>query len=757
MPRLLNRLEVNGFKSFAQKTVFDFSHGITAIVGPNGSGKSNIIDAIRWLLGEREAKNLRGGKGEDLIFAGTAKRPRLSQAQASLHFENKNKYFSVDFPEITVTRQVSRDGVNQYYLNKAEIRLKDLIDFFARARLGSRGLTVITQGNSDVFIRVAPTERREMIEEMIGLREYQLKKSEAERRLKNTQINLDKVKALTEEILPHLRSLKRQTGRWERRSALEEELRNLENGVFGAEWKEIERELMNVEKELKAKETEKASLLDRRKAAEERMKKVEASEPEERKEIQVIKKRTQALLEERSSLQKEIGRLEVQVEMARARPGTAAGPSTASLLSLLKTIREKLGDLPDMDHEDLQITIEEIRSDIEAVLEEKAGEEEGEAAPFGVEPRPESNSGREREIPSGLRTELTKVMATLHRMEEEISELKEKEKQFEKNQESFYSEFKAAVAAFEAAKDAVERWEREHQEKRFERERLELRRSEWERQIEQAGRKAEEFMKATSDMGNATWEKHGRAELERRMFKLRGDLASIGEVDAALIKEAHETEDRYKFLSKESEDLDKAKNDLRLLIGDLQAKIKVEFNEAMHKINEEFAKFFTLMFGGGTAKLKLAKGKELIATNDDGTKDKKMPEVEIKDAVRIENGEAEEPEEGIEIDLKLPRKRITSLGMLSGGERSLVGIAALFALISVSPPPFLVLDEIDAALDESNARRFSELLKEFSKQTQFIIVTHNRATMEAADVLYGVTLNDDETSKIVSLKLEPRS
>ena len=213
MAKLLQRLELNGFKSFAQKTSFDLSSGITAIVGPNGSGKSNVIDAIRWLLGERDAKNLRGGKGEDLIFAGTAKRPRLGQASASLYFQNVGGFFPAEFSEIAITRQVNRDGTNQYYLNKAEIRLKDLVDFLAQARLGTKGLIVVSQGNSDVFIQATPPGRREMIEEMLGLREYQIKKSEAERRLKNTQINLDKVKALTEEILPHLRSLKRQTSR----------------------------------------------------------------------------------------------------------------------------------------------------------------------------------------------------------------------------------------------------------------------------------------------------------------------------------------------------------------------------------------------------------------------------------------------------------------------------------------------------------------------------------------------------------------
>ena len=246
MPHPLKRLELNGFKSFAQKTVLEFPTGITAIVGPNGSGKSNVIDAIRWLLGEREAKNLRGAKAEDLIFAGTPKKPRLGQAQASLHFENEKNVFPVEFAEISVSRQVDRDGSNKFFLNKSEIRLKDLIDFFAKARLGTKGLVVISQGNSDVFVRASPSGRREMIEEMLGLREYQLKKISAERRLKNTEINLEKVDALMKEILPHLRSLKRQTSRWEKRGTLAEELRDLENQFFGRQLHEFKEKISGI-------------------------------------------------------------------------------------------------------------------------------------------------------------------------------------------------------------------------------------------------------------------------------------------------------------------------------------------------------------------------------------------------------------------------------------------------------------------------------------------------------------------------------
>jgi len=168
-------------------------------------------------------------------------------------------------------------------------------------------------------------------------------------------------------------------------------------------------------------------------------------------------------------------------------------------------------------------------------------------------------------------------------------------------------------------------------------------------------------------------------------------------------------------------------------------------------INEEFNKFFRLMFGGGQAKIKIKNQKSKIK-NDEADSNGGEAEVE-----NIENEEDKEEQAGVEIELSLPKKKINSLELLSGGERSLVSIAALFALISISPPPFLLLDEVEATLDENNSRRFANLIQEFSKKTQFIIVTHNRAVMEAADVLYGITVCDEGTSKVISLKMEAAS
>jgi chromosome segregation protein len=549
-----------------------------------------------------------------------------------------------------------------------------------------------------------------------------LKKSDAERRLKNSRINLDKTKALVEEILPHLRSLKRQTGRWEKRGAFAEELKELENQFFGSQIAELAEKMGVAEKKIIENQKQRDTLDAARASAEARQAEIEANQPKERKELAKIKESIRVLAERRSLLQKDLGRLEAQMEMAAA-PKAKGGYSAERLLDLVRKMKAELARALDEDPRELHVTVEGILEEIDFTL----GDQEEVSA----------------EVPNGLRREFEKVTVDFKAQDAELASLREQEQVFEKGEEGFYQAFKAAVADVQSAKNRIGEWESKNREFVLEKERLELHREEILRQIEQAGRRAEEFAGHLP----AGQSGHDLAEMERRIFRLRGDLASIGEVDEALMKEAKDTENRYAFLAKESEDLEAAVRDLTKLMLELTEKIKTEFEGSLEKINKEFEKFFTTMFGGGSARLKIIKPKVDKPENKEG----EDASVGIEG---VEENILAEENNGIEVDVKLPRKKITSLDALSGGERSLVGIAAVFAMVSVSPPPFLVLDEVDAPLDERNAHRFADMLRDFSKHTQFIVVTHNRATMEAADVLYGVTLDEDGTSKIVSLKFE---
>ena len=339
----LKSLELNGFKSFASKTLLEFPAGLTAVVGPNGAGKSNLIDAIRWLLGEREAKNLRSAKAEDLIFNGTPKKPRMSLAQAGLHFDNNSGFFPVDFKEVSIIRRVGRDGVSQYFLNKAEVRLKDVIDFFSRSRLGTKGLSIINQGDSDLFVKASPEERRIMIEEILGLREYQIKKIEAERKLKNTSFNLEKVRAMIGEVAPRLRMLKRQTNKWLKRLDLQKELDELENNYFSYKLNEIETSQSKINPLLKSLEAQIDEQEKELKILESEIKKIESQPKEEYQEIKKIKNQQSKLLLERSQIQKELGRLEAKLEfLAVSQKDDGRVFKNEDLLGLINKTRESL-------------------------------------------------------------------------------------------------------------------------------------------------------------------------------------------------------------------------------------------------------------------------------------------------------------------------------------------------------------------------------------------------------------------------------
>ncbi|MEK7451533.1 MAG: AAA family ATPase [Patescibacteria group bacterium] len=714
----LKSLELNGFKSFAQKTLLEFPVGITAIVGPNGSGKSNIIDAIRWLLGEREAKNLRGGKAEDLIFNGTPKRPRVGMAGASLRFDNGSGFFPVDFKEVSISRQLSRDGNSRYFLNKSEVRLKDIVDFFSRSRLGTKGLSIINQGNSDLFVRVSPEERRVMIEEVLGLREYQLKKGEAERKLKITDVNLEKVKAMIDEVMPRLRLLKRQTGKLEKRSEVEKNLKELENNYFSSKLKEInenknklEPDLVFVKKQISEKEKE-------LKILESDLEKVNLSNNEPA-ELKKFKDRRNELLEKRSLIQKELGRLEAKIEFLSV-AASADEYNVGELLDLVKDLKHSLEEGLKLEPVHFRKKAEEIVVKINGFL---------------------NRSGKsEKEESSALLKTKNELTGQFGEIEKELKELEKKEASSVAEMEKFNERFRGAFESMEAKKEELRDLENKKNRIIFEEEKLNLKLQDLSDQLIQIGRSIEEA-RSFEAVKEFTDEPQ---QAEKEMFKLRAELAAIGEIDENLIKEAKEVDDHYNFLTTQSVDLGKASVDLKNLIGDLSEKIHIEFDRSLKLINEEFNNYFKLMFGGGQAKLKLKTQNQKIKAEGE----------ENEENFKEENFEEKELKIGVEIDLSLPKKRVTGLDMLSGGEKTLVSIAALFALISVSPPPFLVLDEIDAALDESNSKRFADLIGEFSKKTQFIIVTHNRSTMEAADVLYGITVAEDGTSKVLSLKFE---
>ncbi len=715
---LLNRLELQGFKSFAGKTVFEFPAKVVGVVGPNGSGKSNIIDAIRWVLGEREAKQLRGEGLENLIFAGTPKKPAQGFARVDLVLDNANRAFPVDAEEVVLSRRVDRSGTSEFSLNDAEIRLKDLLPLLARVRLGARGIMIIGQGQSDIFVMSSPRERREMIEEFLGLREFRIKKGQAERRLENSIINIDKIKAMLEELAPQVRIFKKQKTRLEKRSEIELELEGLESSYYAFRYSRLGRELQTVMLPI-------AGLKEERNGLEGEIQKEEKilnalyQNDDDYAKVKEIRAKINAHLDAESVKQRELSRIEAKMEIQKEVPLYTHKPE--EFKKFITGLKDEIEAVLGLD------TVAEMKSHLKNIVASVQS----------------FFSNRSEEPKIDLSGDWKSLADEIKGIRVQIDDLRKAEDDVSRKTRESNKEFREKVGKLNEKKNDLYAMDRKIQSVVLQKETIEMRREELEREWAALGKSAEALKRMPSGEEFSDETLH---EAESRMMRLRGEISAIGEMDQSVFREFEESEKRYEFLEAQLADLEKAAADLKVLIRDLDQRIKNDFKTSFRAISDAFNEYFKLMFGGGKARLVLEeKVKPPMIIGEEGAEE---------ESSSAEAAEDKEEELGVSIDLSLPRKKITGVGMLSGGEKTLVSLAALFALISISPPPFLVLDEIDAALDEENARRFSDLIKQFSTKTQFIVVTHNRSTMEAADVLYGITMGDDGVSKVLSLKLE---
>ncbi len=252
----LTSLEIAGFKSFAKKDSFSFETPISSIVGPNGSGKSNVAEAFRFVLGEQSLKSMRGKKGEDMIFNGTAKIPRQNKASVRITFDNRDRLLKLDLDEVMIERVVHRDGQNEYLINTSKVRLKDIQELLAGANIGSTGHHIISQGEADRILNTSNKERKEMLEDALGLRLFQYRKQDSEKKLEKTVENMAQVESLRREIAPHLRFLKKQVEKVEKAVELRREVSEKYQEYLSKEFTYIK----NAKSELAELETVKSQL-----------------------------------------------------------------------------------------------------------------------------------------------------------------------------------------------------------------------------------------------------------------------------------------------------------------------------------------------------------------------------------------------------------------------------------------------------------------------------------------------------------------
>ncbi|PIR70466.1 MAG: hypothetical protein COU46_01500 [Candidatus Niyogibacteria bacterium CG10_big_fil_rev_8_21_14_0_10_42_19] len=727
----LKRLELAGFKSFAKPTSLEFKTKITAIVGPNGSGKSNCAEGMRWVLGEQSMKSLRAKLGEDLIFNGSTTLPRMSKASVTLFFDNSKKDFPLGFDEVGVGRRVYRDGVNEYLLNGSKTRLKDIVELLANIGIGLSQHNIIGQGEADRILHVSHKERKEMIEDALGLKAYHIKLLEAERKLLKCEENMKQVRALRKEIQPHLKFLKTQVEKIKKSAEYRKDLKEKYRTYLFSEEVFLEKKTEELKGKKNTPEQKLKELYARKDEFSSRpITQDKTEDGSVADELEKIKKEISDIRGNKTRLDRDLGRLEGMIEVEESRGQDEEGEDVVA--------RSEIETLLIEVEENISAALEEsVLDQIHEFLRDALGSVSSFLNRLDNLPSKESSSLRVEE----LTREKNKVTETISRIKEKEGELVKREKELGGNlyeRERHLREMDRALYELSSEENALKDQLRSID---FEAERINLRREDFLREKQEAERYNVDM--SGDRQKEAPISEDEREKLRKDIDRLKFRLEESGGMDSGILKEYNEVEERDKFFESEMGDLEKASVELNNLSKELLEKIETEFEEGIDKINKEFNNFFGDMFSGGKAELRLLKNKK-------GAKKKDDPEV---DDIHSEDNN----EEGIEVKVNLLRKKIQSLEMLSGGERALTSIALLFALSSVNPPPFLVLDEIDAALDEANSHRYGKMLEDLSEGTQLVLITHNRESMKRAGVLYGITMSGDGTSKLLSLKLEEAS
>lgn len=1001
----IESLELSGFKSFARPTTLEFGepkkgrHSITAVVGPNGSGKSNVVDALRWVMGEQSLKQIRGKKSHDMIFGGSEGKGQMSAASVTLTLDNSDKRANIEYEKLVLQRKIYRDGEAKYVINGANVRLLDLQILLAQAQFGQGAYSIIGQGVIDQLLLQSPSERKSFFDEAVGIKEFQLKRHHAVLKFERTQENMQQARLLLSEIEPRLKSLKRQVKKLEQRQEVQLELRELQESYyrtlhdtlsgtvkglkaqFSAEeseyaiasdvLSEIQKELAGLAKEssgeavfsqLRAEyerllfersslEREAAMLSGKlsqeytkegkqnvgwleQKAADLKAKKdgidgdqkaahkakqaAATALAQVEKERSKIESRRIALKNEHADLQKRVQELKTgqetfsyeglkavsgvlshkdefdgtvhgtisQLASVEEKFRTALEVAARSHLASVVTEndevaeqciaylkRERLGfatflplnkmkprmvpkDILELLHKrgiyglaiDL-VTFDERFSDIfsyvfgstlvvedieiarkvgigrvrmvtlDGDIMETSGSMKGGfrrkasgGLHFSSGSRSESVFGHQeledceqvmstiedelvsveqeytqaqealREAQSALQVSEGKllliqekqqtVVSELASIEHERSSLDLDEKQYSKLLSSLKGQKKDLNTKMtelqndiDQAQEKMAAFQQEQEEKR-------VRVFSLQESMQQAQGKLNEIntRKGKTQIELVREETH-LEDLEQELYdslkvgigsllerdvptisdrsvdevkgeieKLSYKLSLIGGIDDEVMEEYEETSGKFNSLSAELDDLEKASVDLEKLIAELDSMMKKKHEASFKKIKKEFSRYFKILFDGGKADLV-----EVYGTDDEQDEDEEEEKPKRKRKKILK---------GIDVTACPPGKKIKHLQALSGGERTLTSIALVCAILHVNPPPFVILDEVEAALDEANTERFTDILQELAKQSQFIIITHNRVTMHAADRLYGVTMGSDGISQLVSVELD---
>ena len=722
----LKSLKLAGFKSFVDPITVDFPGVMCGIVGPNGCGKSNIIDAIKWVKGELSPKSLRSESLQDVIFNGSDNRKPVSHCSVELTFDNSENFLGgeyLKFNEVSVKREMARDGQSTYFINNAVARRRDIQDLFLGTGLGSNSYAIIEQGIVSSLVGAKPEELRSYVEEAAGITKYKERKRETESRIRRTSENISRLKDLEDEVKRSIRRLNAEANLTTKYKKLRDQEQQYQKFLIQNELNDLldkkkssEKENKTIDTDIEGLEAKRLSFVSKRDVAKTNlMEGLKKLEDEQRKFFETGAKISLVEEKERSS--------KAKVEVL-AKEQEKIKNNIKELISsdLAAADSDKLS-------EDLQHVLEKrVKDEIESLnVGTKQNEVSRSLANFWVDGY-KTGIGESNE-------NIQTINALRKEFEERIKDIEKEIKALEKDTDSEKSNlselidlrkdqelkvidlrgaqdksseelraFEHEISKLETEKDVVIR---ERNEKELNKRSLEI-------EIKEKEERLKVFDEVKSIEGDYD-------EIILSLEKLQKRIMNLGPINFAAPETLEAEKKRKETLSGQIEELETSLNKLDEAIKKIDRESNKSFHDCLNSVNKHLEEMFPKLFGGGYSKLNLQDDSE---------------------------------ESGLVLMARLPGKKNTKLSQLSGGEKALTALALVFSLFSINPAPFCLLDEVDAPLDDDNTARFINLVSEMSEKVQFIFVTHNKISMEKSSHLLGVTMRDLGVSKVVSVDVE---
>ncbi len=835
----LSKIEIKGFKSFGDKTIINFNDGVTGVVGPNGCGKSNVVDAIRWVLGEQKTTLLRSDKMENIIFNGSKSRKKLNLAEVSITFDNTKNLIPTEYSNVSITRKYFRSGESEYFLNDIKCRLKDITNLFLDTGITSNNYAIIELSMVDNILNDKDNSRMKLFEEASGISKFKKRKKETLNKIDYTDKDLERVDDLIHEIEKNLRSLKRQSEQTKkfyelkdkykklsinlaiktteektiRLNKLKTDLKKIEindvklsSGIAkkNANLESLKSSLISFEKELMKKQKVVNDKLERirkheenKKIKKEKVKFLEIKSDELNKKIKLdeesnsrslfsIESIKKEILQEENSLQKlskklnktkeEFSKFEKEIDNKQIKTSSLdeINENFRLINFNLKSIQEKknqiinLIQIEEMNKKEIILKLNSFEKKIDEILsnvnfiEKSFSNENKELIKLNKQFTKKSKDLSNEEILfnkiknkiNSLTNELDYKSSTydynLKQIKNNKKELLNTKDQI-KNSKNITSDKDVLLIDLYNQKDKLEielnNYENDYQKTRDEIDKIDaeikINRDKKEQNLLLINEHKNEIHDLELDLNSVSerikvefelnildlkldegvFENKSIEIVENIILKTKEKIDKIGQINPLALETYNEMKERNEFITKEKNDLLEAKESLLKTITEIDKNATETFLDSFEKIKKYFKDVFRSLF------------------------------IEDDDCDLILSDHNSPLESSIDILAKPKGKKPISINQLSGGEKTLTATSLLFAIYLLKPAPFCIFDEVDAPLDDNNIDKFNRIIKKFSKDSQFIIVTHNKRTMMNTDIIYGITMPEQGVSKVVPVDL----